>query len=88
MSVAGLGGDLQDGLHQLGFDVAGGRGLEHRLDGVDELEGLGVEDHQLLLDPDRVCVSGEAVLHWPPSLRDRPEGGSAAVTGTAKSALD
>ena len=36
------------------LDLPDGGGLEHRLDRIDEIEGLGIEDHQLLLDPDRV----------------------------------
>ena len=42
--------------------------LEHRLDRVGELERLGVEDHQLLLDADRVAGAGELVLHGAGSL--------------------
>ena len=51
---ARLGRDLEHRLHQLGLDLPRRRGLEHRLDRVDQLERLGVEDHQLLLDADRV----------------------------------
>ena len=78
MLAHGIGGDLEHRLHQLGLDLARGRGLEHRLDRVDELERLGVEDHQLLLDPERVRVSLEAVLHCArkanraPGAPDRP----------------
>src|SRR5215472_8927477 len=52
---------LEHGLHQLGVDprlelVAGDRG-EHRVDVLDEIEGLAVEEHVLLLDSERVRVA-------------------------------
>ena len=59
--------DLEDGLHQLGVDpvcerVALDR-VEHRLDVLDEVEALRVEEHVLLLDAERVRVAGaEAVV--------------------------
>ena len=67
---ARLGRDLEHRLHQLGLDLArvGCGVLEQRLDRVDEVEDLGVDDHQLLLDADRVARPGEVVLH-----RRRPE---------------
>ena len=60
---ARLGRDLEHGLHQLGLDLAGGRGLEQGLDRVDQLERLSIEDHQLFLDPDRERRTCEMVLH-------------------------
>jgi hypothetical protein len=56
-------GDLEHRLHELGLDLAVGRVLEQRLDGVGEVAGLRVEDHQLLLDPERVTGTGEVRLH-------------------------
>ena len=56
-------GDLEHRLHQLRLDLATGRWLEECLDRVDQLERIGVEDHQLLLDPDRVGGAGELVVH-------------------------
>ena len=58
-------GDLADRLHQLVLDLAvdvGGR-LEQGVDRVRQLEGLGIEDHQLLLDADRVGRPGEPMFH-------------------------
>ncbi len=63
---AGIGGDLEHGLHQLGLDLADRRRLEQAFDRVDELERIGVEDHQLLLDPDRVGIPVEFVVHRAP----------------------
>ena len=60
---AGVGGDLEHRLHQLGLDLPQRRRLEQPLDRVDELERRRVQDHQLLLDPQRVGMSLEAVLH-------------------------
>jgi hypothetical protein len=60
---ARLGGDLQHRLHKLGLDLPVGRFLEQRLDRVDELVRLAVDDHQLLFDADRVGRAGERVLH-------------------------
>jgi hypothetical protein len=60
---ARVGGNLEHRLHQLGLDLTRRRRLEQALDRVDQLERLGVEDHQLLLDPDRVGRSDEFVLH-------------------------
>ena len=59
--------DLEDGLHQLGVDPIGERvaldRVEHRLDVLDEVEALRVEEHVLLLDAERVRVAGaEAVV--------------------------
>ena len=53
--------DLEHGLHELGVDpclelVARDRG-EHRLDVLDEVEGLGIEELVLLLDAERVRVA-------------------------------
>ncbi len=53
--------DLQDGLHELCVDprlelVAGDR-LQHRVDVLDEVEGLRVEQHVLLLDAERVRIA-------------------------------
>ena len=52
---------LEHGLHQLGVDlilvVAVGRGREHRVDVLDEIPGLGVEQLVLLLDAERVRVA-------------------------------
>ena len=52
--------DLEHGLHQLGVDprlelVAGDR-LQHGVDVLDEIEGLAVQEHVLLLDTERVRV--------------------------------
>jgi hypothetical protein len=54
-------GDLEHRLHELGVDarlelVPRDRG-EHRIDVLDEVEGLGVEEHVLLLDTERVRVA-------------------------------
>ena len=63
--LAGGRGDLEHRLHQLGLHVARslGDGLEHGLDAVDELERLGIDDHELLFDPQRVARAREPVLH-------------------------
>jgi hypothetical protein len=60
-------GDLEDGLHQLGVDALGEcvalDRVEHRLDVLDEVEALGVEQHVLLLDAERVGLAvAEAVV--------------------------
>ena len=52
--------DLEHRLHQLGVDprlelVPADR-LQHRVDVLDEVEGLAVEEHVLLLDAERVRV--------------------------------
>ena len=52
--------DLEHRLHQLGVDprlelVAGDR-LQHGVDVLDEVERLAVEEHVLLLDPERVRI--------------------------------
>ena len=52
--------DLEHRLHQLGVDprlelVAGDR-LQHGVDVLDEVEGLAVQEHVLLLDAERVRV--------------------------------
>ena len=78
---AGRGGDLKDRLQQLGLDAAGGRILpQDRVDLVREVQRAGVEDHQLLLDADRVARPGELVLHL-----GRPPRGTApgCMLGTA-----
>ena len=84
----GLGGvgrrtgrDLQHGLHQLGLDLprrgVGPLGIfEQGLDGVDELIGAGVDDHQLLFDADRVARPAEVVLHLPRQPTDAYDLGS------------
>ena len=65
--LTGDRGDLAHRLHQLGLDLALGLAgceiLEQALDGVDEIEGLRVHDHQLLLDPEGVARAREPVLH-------------------------
>jgi hypothetical protein len=58
--------DLEHGLHQLRVDlllelVPGGRG-EHGLDVLDEVECLAVEQHVLLLDPERVRLAVAEVV--------------------------
>jgi hypothetical protein len=58
------GGDLEDRLEQLRLDaVVLAVLLEDSLDRVGERQRLGVEDHQLLLDPDREAGAGEVRLH-------------------------
>src|SRR6185503_2340089 len=61
----GRGRDLEHGLHQLGLDVALGRRhrFEHGLDAIHELERLGIDDHELLFDAQRVAGARESVLH-------------------------
>jgi hypothetical protein len=66
--VARLGGDLEHRLHQLRLDLPRRRLVEERLDRVREREGVGIDDHQLLLDADRVARTPESGLHWPGSL--------------------
>ena len=71
--------DLEHGLHQLGIDarlelVALGRG-EHRLDVLDEVECLAVEQHVLLLDAERVRLAGaEVVVEHAAALREARAG--------------
>ena len=49
---------------QLGLDLSLALvGVDDGLDLVGELEGLGVEDHQLLLDAQRVARPGELGVH-------------------------
>src|SRR3954452_3816881 len=60
---AGLGRHLEHRLHELRLDLAVRRVLLQALDRVHELERLGVEDHQLLFDADRVRGAGELRLH-------------------------
>jgi hypothetical protein len=62
---ARLGGDLEHRLVELGLDVAAAvRGiLEEILDRVREIPRLAVDDHQLLLDAQRVARPGEVRLH-------------------------
>ncbi len=59
--------DLDDRLHQLRVDLRGVppflRGGEHGVDVLDEVPGLGVEQHVLLLDSERVRLArSEAVV--------------------------
>src|SRR5439155_20286500 len=53
--------DLGHGLHQLGVDhrleLVPGAGGKHRVDVLDEVEGLAVEQHVLLLDAERVRIA-------------------------------
>jgi hypothetical protein len=58
-----LGRDLQHGLHELGLDLSVLRIPEQGLDGVDEVVGLPVDDHELLLDAEGVGGPPEVVLH-------------------------
>src|SRR2546430_8927544 len=60
-------GDLQNRLHQLRIDaalvLAAVRGFEDGLDVLDEVERLAVEQHVLLLEPDRERLAfAEAVV--------------------------
>src|SRR3954471_16510157 len=59
--VADRSRDLEDGLHQLGVDpgleLVAAHGGEHRVDVLDEVVRLGVEEHVLLLCPQRVRVA-------------------------------
>ncbi len=62
--LAGRCGDLQHALQQLGLDLAVALvGVDDGLDLVGELERLAVEDHQLLLDAQRVARPGELGVH-------------------------
>jgi hypothetical protein len=57
--------DLEHGLHQLRLHLPVELGRDRReqhLDLLGEVEALGVEDHQLLLDADRERGAGEAVF--------------------------
>ena len=56
-------GDLEHRLHELGLDLAVGAVLEELLDRVGELERLSVDDHELLLDAQRVALRGEVLVH-------------------------
>ena len=53
--------DLEHRLHELGVDarleLVAGDGGEHRVDVLDEVERLAVEEHVLLLDAERVRVA-------------------------------
>src|SRR5262249_9748340 len=53
--------DLEHRLHQLGVDarleLVPVDGREHRVDVLDEIERLGVEEHVLLLDSERIGVA-------------------------------
>jgi hypothetical protein len=79
LHVAGVAADgrrdLEHRLHQLRIDpwlelVAGDR-LQHGVDVLDEVEGLAVEQHVLLLDAERVRVGvAELVLEDAPTLND------------------
>jgi hypothetical protein len=55
--------DLEHRLHELGLDLAFGAVLEELLDRVGELERLPVDDHELLLDAQRVALRGEVLVH-------------------------
>ena len=61
------GGDLAHRLHQLGLDLALQLGvlgvLEQALDRIGQIEGLVIDQHELLLDPEGVGGPGEPVLH-------------------------
>src|SRR5205085_11704819 len=64
--------DLEHRLHQLGVDpgleLVGGQRREHRVDVLDEVEGLGVEEHVLLLHAQRVRVAlAERVVEHAPA---------------------
>src|SRR4029450_13159860 len=59
--------DLERGLHQLGlqprFGLVPDEGRQHGVDSLDKVKGLGVEEHVLLLDAERVRLSlAELVL--------------------------
>jgi hypothetical protein len=58
---ARIGGDLEHRLHELGLDLPLRGILEQRLDGVDQVQGLGVDDHQLFLDADGAGRPDEVV---------------------------
>ena len=65
--------DLEHRLHQLRADalveLAVLRGREHRVHVLDEVERLRVEEHVLLLDPERERLGrAEAVVEHAPSL--------------------
>ena len=60
---ARIGRDLEHGLHQFRLDLAVGRVLDQILDGVDQRVARRIQDHQLLLDPDRVRGAAELRLH-------------------------
>ena len=69
-------GDLEDGLEELRLDLAGvlvGHVGEHRLDALGQVEGRGIQEHQLLLDPDGEGCAVEAVLEhgWVPAILPR-----------------
>ena len=73
--------DLEHGLHQLGVDprleLVARHGGEHRVDVLDEVECLAVEQHVLLLDTERVRVAAsEGVVEHAAALRE-----SAALSG-------
>src|ERR1700683_5479391 len=58
--------------------------FEQRLDRIDQVERLGVEDHQLLLDSNRELMPLEVVLHCEEANDDRASlGGRAWVPSTA-----
>ncbi|MGI8623340.1 MAG: hypothetical protein ACR2NB_07600 [Solirubrobacteraceae bacterium] len=52
-----LGGDLEHGLVQLELDRPVVALLHELVDRVGQVEALGVEDHQLLLDADGVTAA-------------------------------
>jgi hypothetical protein len=75
---ARFGGDLEHGLHELGFDLAGlaldvgsARVLQERFDRVYQRVALRVDDHHLLLDPDGEAGAVEVLTHragaYPPT---------------------
>src|SRR4051794_37624322 len=60
-------GDLEHGLHQLGVDARLELGVvadagEHRVDVLHEVPGLGIEEHVLLLDAERVRVAAAELV--------------------------
>src|SRR5262245_3795990 len=66
----GVGRDLEHGLHQLRLELAVRRLLDQLVDGVDQRVRAAIEDHQLLLDADRIRGAGEIRLHrWPRTVK-------------------
>ena len=81
--------DLEHRLHQLGVDprlelAVVGDAREHRVDVLHEVPRLGIEQHVLLLDPERVRSSGaEAMVEY---ARGRfGDGPSAELIGRGRS---
>src|SRR5437016_1429534 len=56
---------------------------EHRVDVLDEVEGLGVEEHVLLLDPQRVRVARADLV-----VDHAPAGGEAAPLAGDRGGID